>query len=151
MQFLKFGDLTLAARDGVSGFEEHSGYNFAEQSIATGKPILQAMGETLAEVTLNILLRQALEHDIPAIISKIQSLRGAGKPERLVLGSGIYQGDFVISDIGMSIIATTATGEILSADLTISLKEYADRVIINQRNAETKPPTTKSNRKITEK
>lgn len=151
MQFLKFGSLTLAARDGVNGFEESSGYNFAEQSIATGKHILQGMGETLAEVTLNIMLRKALEHDVSGIIGSLQAMRAAGNPMRLVLASGVYQGDFVITGLSTSIVATTATGEILSADLTINLKEYANRVVISQRNAEKRPAGTKSNRKVTEK
>lgn len=151
MQFLKFGDLTLAARDGVNGFEESSGYSFAEQSIATGKHILQGMGETLAEVTLHIMLRKALEHDVPGIIGSLQAMRAAGNPMRLVLASGVYQGDFVITGLSTSIVATTATGEILSADLTINLKEYANRVVISQRNTEKRAAGTKSNRKVTEK
>lgn len=151
MQFLKFGKLTLAASDGVNSFEENSGYNFAEQSIATGKPILQGMGETLAEVTLNIVLRQALNHDITGIVGRLQAQRASGNPERLVLASGVYQGDFVVTGISTSIVATTANGEILSADLSLNLKEYADRVVISQRNVETRPSGTKSNRKVTER
>lgn len=151
MQYLKFGDLTLAASDGMSSFDENSGYNFAEQGIATGKPILQGMGETLAEVTLAIVLRQGLGHDIATIVAQIQAIRAAGNPERLVLASGVYQGDFVITGISTSIVATTATGDILSVDLTLNLKEYADRVVISQRNVETRPAGVKSNRKVTEK
>ena len=151
MQYLKFGDLTLTALDGVRGFEEQSGYTFATQSIATGKPILQAMGETLSEITLNIGLRQALGHDIPAMISQINALRKSGTPQRLIFTSGTYQGDYVITGVSTSILNTSATGTIISADLSVSLMEYADRVIISQRNAETKPAGTKSNRKVTEK
>lgn len=151
MQFLKFGDLTLTSRDGVSNFEENSGYSFAEQAIATGKPILQGMGETLSEVSLEIVLRQALGHDVQGIMEQIQMIRQSGKPERLVLASGVYQGDFVITGISTAIVSTTANGEILSANLTLNLKEYADRVVISQRNTETKPSGTKSNRKVKER
>lgn len=151
MQFLKFGNLTLTASDGVRGFEENSGYSFAEQAIAIGKPILQGMGEMLAEVRLQIVLRQALGHDVAGIISQLQALRANGNPERLVLASGVYQGDFVITGILTSVLATTITGVILSADITLNLKEYADRVVISQRNVEARPSGTKSNRKITER
>lgn len=151
MQYLKFGDLTLTALDGVKGFEEQSGYTFATQSIATGKPILQAMGETLSEISLNIGLRQALGHDIPDMLSRINALRKSGTPQRLIFSSGTYQGDYVISGISTSILNTSATGAILAADLSISLMEYADRVIISQSNTETKPDSAKSNRKVTEK
>lgn len=150
-QYLKFGELTLTTRDGVSGFEEQSGYNFATQSIATGKPILQGMGETLSEVTLNIILRLQLGHDIPAIVSQIDAIRRAGKPERLVFASGAYQGDYVITGISSTITSATATGEVMAIDLALHLMEFADRVVISQRNAEKKPAGGKSNRKVSEK
>lgn len=151
MQYLKFGDLTLSVLDGVSSFEEQSGYNFASQSIATGKPILQAMGETLSEITLNIRLRQALGHDVPAMLGRINFLRKNGQPQRIIFASGTYQGDYVITAVNTSVLSTSVTGAILSADLSITFSEYADRVVVSQRNAETKPAGTKSNRKVTEK
>ncbi len=151
MQFLRFGDLVLTANGGVCDFEENSGYNYAEQAIATGKPILQGMGETLAEVRLSVVLRKALGHDVTGCISQLQVLRANGNPERLILASGVYQGDFVITGIVTSVVATTANGDILSANLTLNLREYADRVVISQRNVEARPSGTKSNRKVMEK
>lgn len=150
-QYLKFGNLTLTARDGVSGFEEQSGYNFATQSIATGKPVLQGMGETLAELTLNIILRQQLGHDIPAIVNQLHAIRRAGKPERLLFASGAYQGDYVITGISSTITCATATGEVIAIDLAINLMEFADRVVISQRYVERKPAGARSNRKVKEK
>lgn len=151
MQYLKFGNLELSVADGVSGFEESSGYSFAELAIATGKPILQAMGETLSEITLNVSFRRQLGHDISELLSRLNVLRKNGKPERLVFANGTYQGDYVISNIGTSVLKTSATGDILSADLSITLMEYTDRVIIAQKNVEVRPATAKSNRKVSEK
>lgn len=150
-QYLKFGNLTLTARDGVCGFEEQSGYNFATQSIATGKPILQGMGETLSEVTLNVILRQQLGHDIPAIVNQIHAIRQNGRPERLMFASGAYQGDYVITGISSTITSATATGDVMAIDLAITLMEFADRVVISRRNTEKKPAGAKSNRKVKEK
>lgn len=143
--------MVLTARDGVNGFEEQSGYRYAEQAIATGKPILQGMGETLSEVTLNIMLRQALGHDVSGMLSQINALRKRGDPQRLVFASGTYQGDYVITGVDTSVIRTSSEGEIWSANLTLTLKEFADRVVISQRNTETKQAGTKTNRKVTEK
>lgn len=151
MQYLKFGNMTLTALDGVSSFEERSGYSFAEQAIASGKPILQGMGETLSTVTLNIILRQSLGHDITNMLKLVSECRKAGKPERLVFANGTYQGDYLITEVVTTVLRTTSTGEILAADLVLNLKEFADRVVISQRNAETRPAGKKSNRKITEK
>lgn len=151
MQYLKFGELELTALDGVNSFEETAGYNFAEQAIATGKPILQGMGETLSEVTLNIGLRKQLGHDVTELMSRINILRKNGKPQRLVFANGTYQGDYVIMGVTTSVMKTSATGEIIAVDLSVSLSEYADRVVIAQKNVETKPAGTKSNRKVSEK
>lgn len=151
MQYLKFGELELTALDGVNSFEETSGYNFAEQAIATGKPILQGMGETLSEITLNIVLRGQLGHNVTELISRVNVLRKNGKPQRLVFANGSYQGDYVITGITTSVVKTSATGEIVAADLSVSLMEYADRVVIAQKNIETRPSAVKSNRKVSER
>ncbi|MDR1756097.1 MAG: phage tail protein [Culturomica sp.] len=143
--------MELTALDGVSAFEETAGYTFSEQAIATGKPVLQAMGETLSEVTLSITLRKQLGHDVTDFLSRINTLRKSGKPQRLVFGSGTYQGDYVITGITTSVIKTSATGEIVAADLQLSLKEHADRVVIAQKNVESRPSGEASNRKVTEK
>ena len=64
---------------------------------------------------------------------------------------GEYKGDYVVAERGVTVARTDARGTIQEADFTLSLLEYADRVVINNRNAESRPATEKSNRKTTNK
>lgn len=151
MEYLRLGDLRLTTVDSLTGFEDTAGYNYAPHDIATGKPVLQPMGETLSEITLNISLRAALGHNIPEMLRQIDLIRRSGAPQRFVFADGVYKGDYVITERSVTVTRTNAKGTIMEADFTVTLLEYADRVVINNRNAESRPATEKSNRKTTRK
>lgn len=151
MEYLRLGELKLTGGDGVTAFEEAVGYKYAQIDIATGKPVLQSIGETLSEITLNISLRAALGHDTAQILGQIDQLRRSGAPQKFVFADGVYKGDYVISQRNVSIIRTDARGTIMEADFTLTLIEYADRVVVNHRNAETKPAGEKSGRQTTKR
>lgn len=151
MEYLRLGELRLTSVDSLTGFEETAGYNFAQHDIATGKPILQAMGETLSEITLNISLRAALGHDIPQTLRQIDQMRQSGAPQNFVFADGVYKGQYVIAERGVTVTRTNAKGTIMEANFTLTLLEYADRVVINNRNTETRPRNEKSNRKTIRK
>lgn len=149
MDYLKLGELRLSMTDGVTGFEETAGYNYATQEKCSGKPSLQAIGETLSQITLNISLRAVLGHDIAEILKTIDNLRRSGMPQLLVFADGIYKGNYVITERTNTILRTTSTGTAQEADFTLNLLEYAERTVVNSRNTETRPASEKSNRKIT--
>lgn len=151
MEYLRLGELKLTGGDGVTAFEEAVGYKYAQIDIATGKPVLQSIGETLSEITLNISLRAALGHDIAQILGQIDQLRRSGTSQKFVFADGVYKGDYVISQRNVSIIRTDVRGTIMEADFTLTLLEYADRVVVNHRNAETKPAAEKSGRQTTKR
>lgn len=149
MDYLKLGELRLSMTDGVTGFEEAAGYNYATQEKCSGKPSLQAIGETLSQITLNISLRAVLGHDIAEILKTIDNLRRSGMPQLLVFADGIYQGNYVITERTNTILRTTSTGTAQEADFTLNLLEYVERAVVNSRNTENRPASEKSNRKIT--
>lgn len=149
MDYLKLGELRLSMMDGVTGFEETAGYNYATQEKCSGKPSLQAIGETLSQITLNISLRAVLGHDIAEILKTIDNLRRSGMPQLLVFADGIYKGNYVITERTNTILRTTSTGTAQEADFTLNLLEYAERTVVNSRNTENRPASEKSNRKIT--
>lgn len=151
MEYLRLGDLKLTSGDGVTAFEETVGYNYVQIEIATGKPVLQAIGETLSEITLNISLRAALGHDIAQMLRQIDMIRRGGAPQKFVFADGVYKGDYVISRRDVAIIRTDARGTIMEADFTLTLLEYTDRVVINNRNAESRPVGESSNRQTTKR
>lgn len=151
MEYLRLGDLRLTTVDILNGFDDIVGYNYTQHDIATGKPILQAMGETLSEITLSISLRTALGHNIPEMLRQIDQLRRSGTPQRFVFADGVYKGDYVITERGVTVTRTDVKGTILEADFSLTLLEYADRVVINNRNTESRPAGEQSNRKTTRK
>ncbi|MBS5643377.1 MAG: phage tail protein [Alistipes sp.] len=149
MDYLRLGELRLAMLDGVTGFEETAGYNYATQERCSGKPGLQGIGETLSQITLNIGLRAAMGHNIAQVLETIDGLRRTGTPQLLVFADGIYKGNYVITERTNTILRTSGVGSIREADLTLSLLEYTERSVVNMRNTETRPANETTNRKIT--
>lgn len=148
MDYLRLGELRLTTVGNVTSFEETTGYNYAAHSIATGAQVLQSMGRTLSAITLGISLRAALGDNVPEMLALIDRLCRSGTPQRFVFANGVYKGDYVITERGVTITATDARGEITAADFSLSLLEYADRVVIAERNCEQRPQSeTQSTRK----
>lgn len=147
--FCRLGELSFSASDGMTGFSSETGFDYAKHDLATGKPTLQPMGETLATITLDIMLRHYQGHDVPGAIETLEKLRASGEAQKLVFGSGVYQGDYVITSISSKILRTDAAGVLQSADLAVSLLEYADRETQNRRKTETRPASETQKRTVT--
>jgi len=147
--FCRFGDITFSVVDGITGFSSSTGFDYARHDLATGKPTLQAMGETLQEVTIDIALRAVLGHDVPGTIETLENLKASGEAQKLVFGSGIYQGNFVLTNIFTSVLKSDKTGRLQAADLTLNLLEYAERDPQTRRKTETKPAGEKPRRTVT--
>ncbi len=124
--FCRLGNISFSAEDGITGFSSETGYDYAKHDLAAGKPTLQAIGEKLQELNINIMLRNFLGHDVAKTIEALEALQASGAPQKLVFGSGIYQGQFVIQGITAQVIKTDVAGIIQSATLSLSLVEYAD-------------------------
>lgn len=149
MDYLRLGELRLTMLGGVVGFEESAGYKYATQEMCSGKPSMQAIGETLSQITLYIGLRSALGHNIPEMLNTIDTLRRSGTPQLLVFADGMYKGNYVITERSTTITRTSSTGSIKEADFTLTLMEYSERMVVNRRYTETRPTAEKSNRTIT--
>jgi len=147
--FCRLGDLSFGPGDGVTGFSSETGFDYAQHDLITGKQTLQAMGETLAQVTLDIKLRNYLGHDVPGMISAIENMKTTGQPQKLVFGSGIYEGEYVIKGMSVLVLRTETAGVIQSADLTLNLLEYADRETQTRRKTEKRPAGEKTKRTVT--
>lgn len=85
------------------------------------------------------------------MLRQIDQLRRSGTPQRFVFADGVYKGDYVITERGVTVTRTDVKGTILEADFSLTLLEYADRVVINNRNTESRPAGEQSNRKTTRK
>lgn len=147
MEYLRLGDLYLTVSDGLTGFSDSQSYNFAIQDMASGKPILQAIGAALNQLSLTVSLRTVLGHKIDEIKKQMDDMILSGEPQKFVFANGVYVGQYVITERGATINRTSPDGTIVEADFTLSLTEFADRVIIVNRSSETKPKTENSQRK----
>lgn len=148
MDYLKLGELKLTSQQGVNAFDEKIGYTYAQHDIVSGKSILQAMGENLSEINLQISLYSYLGQNIESIMSQLDRMCLSGVPQKLVFANGVFRGDYVIKERGVTVVRTDRVGNITQAQFTLSLLEYADRVLINTKNCEQKPKTDTVNRKI---
>lgn len=150
MDYLRLGALRVGA-SAVTGFEETAGYNYATMDISSGKPTIQAIGETLSQITLHFSMFRSMKHDIPETLKQLDDMRRSGTPQLLVFADGVYKGNYVITDRATVILRTSVNGTIQEAEFTLSLLEYSDREVVNRRNAEARSSGEPSNRKITEK
>lgn len=148
MQYLRLGNLYLSAGDGPNSFQETQSFTFAAHDMATGKPILQAIGSALKQISLAMSLRAARGHDVVGTIRALEVMLHSGEPQKFVYADGVYVGEYVITEKGAAITRTTATGTIIEAEVSITLQEWEDRVIITNRASEAKPKTEASSRKI---
>lgn len=146
--FCRLGEASFSVSDGIAGFSSETGYDYAQHDLATGKPTLQPMGESLSQITIDIRLRKFFGHDVPGTIETLDKLRASGEPQKLVFASGIYQGQYVIKSISSKVIRTSASGEVVEADLTLSLLEFADRELQSRKKTETRPANETPKRKV---
>lgn len=120
--YLMLGTIALEPID-VTDFSEIQAARFAEHQVLKGKPRLQAMGESLAELNLSV----RLHHKIGGVERRYQALLAAkAKQDALALiwGRGKFKGNFVITDIHSNTLFTDKYGNVLCRELTINLKEY---------------------------
>ncbi len=146
--FCRLGEATFGVKDGIGAFTIDAGYDYAQHDLATGKPTLQPMGETLAQVSIDIFLRAFIGHDVAGTIETLDRLRASGEAQKLVFGSGTYQGNFVIKNVSSRVIRTDASGVIQSADMTINLLEFAERETTTRKKTEARPAGEKPKRSL---
>lgn len=146
--FCRLGEASFSVSDGISGFSSETGFDFAQHDFATGKPTLQAMGETLSQVTIDIQLRSFIGHDVGGTIETLENIRMSGEPQKLVFASGIYQGNYVLKSISSRVLRTNRNGVVAEADLTLNLLEFADRETRNRKKTETRPANETQKRNL---
>jgi len=148
--FCRLGGLTFSAFDGITGFENESGYDYAVINKATGKPGLQAIGENLSRVVIEIKLRNFAGHNVAGQMALIEAMRATGDPQILVFASGVYQGQYVIEAVKTKLIKTDRLGLVTQANLSIQLLEFNEDTVTSIRNTESRSSSQQSTRTVTE-
>lgn len=147
-ELCRLGDVVFTMSDLITGFDETSGYDYAQHDLATGKPTLQAVGEKLSEVTIAISLRNFINQDVPATIETLDNMKRSGRSAKLVFASGIYTGEYVIKQIATKVNRVDRSGSVASADLVLNLLEYVDRKVVTYKKTEQKQPGSTVTRQV---
>lgn len=121
--FAILGDIEFTVAGGITGMDQSSSADWAEHARIQGKPLLEWIGEGLDECNLTIELHPVLG-DPEERLRALRLAKTKHEPLAFVMGSGEYLGAYVITNIGNNIRRTTATGQINSATVQLSLKEY---------------------------
>lgn len=147
-ELCRLGDVVFTMSDLLTSFDETSGYDYVQHDLATGKPTLQPMGESLSQINLAISLRSFIGNDVPGMIDTLYKLMRSGKSAKLVFASGIYQGEYVVKQISSKILRVDRLGTVASADLALNLLEYVDRQVVSYKKTEKKPAGLAVNRQV---
>lgn len=121
--FAILGEIEFTVAGGISGMEQRGSADWAEHTRIQGKPLLEWIGEGLDECSLTIELHPVLG-DPEARLRALRLAKKKHEPLALVMGSGEYLGPYVIVDLNNVIRRATAVGQIRSASVQVSLKEY---------------------------
>jgi phage protein U len=121
----QLGDIQFEGLRGLDSLSKTREAVYAELPLMSGKPRLQRTGTALQTVSVSVSLHAAFT-DPAADIAALDAYREAGEVLPLITGEGEVVGDFVIISIEETVTQTTPTGRTISAQVTMSLKEYND-------------------------
>jgi len=117
------GDIEFEVIGSPSGSEQRFAARFVEHARIAGKPLVEAVGGELDEITWTIVLHERL-HDVDARLRAIREATAAQQPLALVMGDGTYLGPWIIAEGALTTKKTTAAGRVISAELQLTLREY---------------------------
>lgn len=131
--------------------EKSNKSRWSEHEIHGKKAKLEFEGAGLIDINYRLLLR--VENGINPMkeIAKLEKMNDGGKAASFILGNKpISPNKFVITEISEALKNIDSRGNILSAEVTISLKEYVEgKAQIKKTTTNTKQPSRKSkNEKI---
>lgn len=108
------------------GVQSRREFPWTEHATIEGKPLLEAAGEALESLTLDLSLVAALG-DVAAQLAELRAMGERREPVPLLWGSGEYRGRFVLAELDEVLRQTDAAGVVLACTVRVSLKESADR------------------------
>ncbi|MFV2950081.1 phage tail protein [Pseudomonas japonica] len=126
--FAILGNIEFTVSGGIVGMDLRSAAEWAEHARIKGKPLLEWVGERLDDINLSIELHPQLG-DPDARWKALREAKAKHEPLALVLGNGDYLGPQVIAELNLVHRRMTATGQLGSATVQLSLREYTGAFI----------------------
>ncbi|KYD02630.1 hypothetical protein B4102_0224 [Heyndrickxia sporothermodurans] len=122
-------------------FERSGSARWNDHEIIGQKPKSEFSGPGLDEINITILLRAELGINPKKQLDKMRSMKDKGTAKSFVLGGKAISSNYwVIQQLVESYKTVDNRGNILTSEVTLSLKEY----VINKKKAPKKKPKKKS-------
>jgi phage protein U len=134
--FAQLGNTIFKGVFGWDDFSTQDATTYAQHDLIGAKPRLQAVGNDLEEINFTMTLRQEYVNVTGALLS-LKASKDNYEVLPLLMGSGQYLGDYVITSFTKKITQTLSDGGIIEAVLDVSLKEFvtSDRIVQLQQQA----------------
>ena len=108
---------------GFNDFSESTSVSYAEHKPLEGKPLLQATGLNLDELSLSMRLHVSFCNPTEEL-DKLKTCMDTFEVLPLLMGNGKKAGNFVITNLSSSVENADPEGNILSYLVSCTLKEY---------------------------
>jgi phage protein U len=122
--YAQLGSIIFEGRKGFASFTSTKEANFAEHALIEGKPRLQRIGDNLENASISVLLDVSFCNP-QSEFDALESARNAGEVLPFIMGDGRFVGSFVIKNLSLTHARHSATGEMLQAEVSITLLEFA--------------------------
>jgi len=118
------GNIEFEVVGSPEGMTHRFAGEYAEHALISRKPRLEAVHASLDEISLEIKLHYVLG-DVEERLRQIRAAVAAMEPLAWVTGDGDYRGPWAITEGTVTATKSTAGGRLLSAQLSLTLREYA--------------------------
>lgn len=130
MSWGSIGDFQFEPLGGPTDFSAVFGVEYAEQARVGRKPVLQAVGDKLDTITLQVRFHPTINADPQASVAALVKALRDRQVMGLVLGtsadSGIFAGEFVLTDINQQVQEFWPNGLLKWVEVSLSLKEWVE-------------------------
>ena len=121
--FAQLGNIQFNLITYFNGIEESQKHNYAVHQTIESKPKLQYIGDELDEMTIKLNFHSSFCTP-ETEIKKIKDAAKLHEEMPFILGNGRYLGKYVIEEITSTTQQTDKSGNLISIDAEIRLKEW---------------------------
>jgi phage protein U len=134
--YAQLGNIVFNKAYSPDGFTHSDETSYAQHELINIKPRLQPTGNNLEEIELSVLVHAEITN-VPLTLLELKSSKDTFEVMPLVMGTGEYVGDFIITKLERNTLNALADGYAIAVAVTIALKEYvvADKLAQQQNTA----------------
>ncbi|MCT8975488.1 phage tail protein [Clostridium sp. CX1] len=124
-----FGEIVFEVSEKItqtfSNLKRSGSVRWAEHEVNQKKPISEFIGAELEEISFDILLKAELGVNPSKQLEKLREIRDTGKVDYFIIGGKpVSQNYWYIQQMSEAYNVIDSNGNILSAEVNVTLKEY---------------------------